>query len=275
MQYTKIVKLASGNVQLQNASDSPVKTLQPAANLELLPDDAGVRIKQWQGENTDILISQVAFTRLDPAADVAFAGTAQDLMTLLSASFFFELVASAFPDYPVGSYQTFANGYVLSTTNITINLVYGLIVDVKKSVTLDSISIQVMVAVAGNAVGGIYQYTDNGTPEGLWFLVEQTDSAAPFDLGVASTQNVLLTNSVTLESGIYCFALHGNSTAQIRANGLGSDITFAGYTSNLFTTSFRNRFNFNRGLYSAVLPASIAPVLDNGSTVPLLAAKVI
>jgi hypothetical protein len=112
MQYTKIVKLASGNVQLQNASDSPVKTLQPAANLELLPDDAGVRIKQWQGENTDILISQVAFTRLDPAADVAFAGTAQDLMTLLGDSFFFDLVGET---YPTGV-EIISENYVAETT---------------------------------------------------------------------------------------------------------------------------------------------------------------
>jgi hypothetical protein len=114
MQYTKIVKLASGNVQLQNASNSPVKTLQPSANLELLPDDAGVRIKQWQGENTDILISQVAFTRLDPAADVAFAGTAQDLLTLLSASFFFELVGTS-TTYPTGVEIISAN-YLAETT---------------------------------------------------------------------------------------------------------------------------------------------------------------
>jgi hypothetical protein len=91
MQYTKIVKLASGNIQFQDASNNPVKTIQPAANLELLPDNAGVKVKQWQGENTDILISQVLFTRLDPAGDVAFSGTAQDLMTLLGDSFFFEL----------------------------------------------------------------------------------------------------------------------------------------------------------------------------------------
>jgi hypothetical protein len=114
MQYTKIVKLASGNVQLQNASNSPVKTLQPAANLELLPDDAGVRIKQWQGENTDILISQVLFTRLDPAADVAFAGTAQDLMTLLGNSFFFELVGTS-TTYPTGVDIISAN-YLAETT---------------------------------------------------------------------------------------------------------------------------------------------------------------
>ena len=88
MSYSKIVKLASGNVQLQDASDNPIKTLQPAANLELLPNDKGVRVLQWQGENTDILISEVDFTRLDPAADVAFSGDSQDLMTLLGASFF-------------------------------------------------------------------------------------------------------------------------------------------------------------------------------------------
>jgi hypothetical protein len=97
MQYTKIVKLASGNVQLQDASDNPVKTLQPAANLELLPNNKGVRILQWQGEETDILLSELDFTRIDPASDVAFSGDSQDLMTLLGDSFFFELVGAAMP----------------------------------------------------------------------------------------------------------------------------------------------------------------------------------
>ena len=112
MSYSKIVKLASGNVQLQDASDNPVKTLQPSANLELLPQDKGVRVMQWQGENTDILISEVDFTRLDPAADVAFSGTAQELLTLLSDSFFFELVGAS---YPTGV-EVISSSYTAETT---------------------------------------------------------------------------------------------------------------------------------------------------------------
>lgn len=105
MSYTKIVKLASGNVQLQDASDNPIKTLQPAANLELLPNNKGVRVMQWQGESTDILLSEIDFTRIDPAADVAFSGDAQDLMKLLGDSFFFELVSGG----GVSSVEQYAN----------------------------------------------------------------------------------------------------------------------------------------------------------------------
>ena len=122
MSYSKIVKLASGNVQLQDASDNPIKTLQPAANLELLPNDKGVRVSQWQGENTDILISEVDFTRLDPAADVAFSGDSQDLMTLLGASFFFELEGgSIMSGYESDSYHAFINSYSPAKKNFIIN----------------------------------------------------------------------------------------------------------------------------------------------------------
>jgi hypothetical protein len=273
MQYTKIVKLASGNVQLQNASDSPVKTLQPAANLELLPDDAGVRIKQWQGENTDILISQVAFTRLDPAADVAFSGTAQDLLTLLSESFFFELEASAFPDYPIGSYQSFTSGYSFTTAFLTANSLYGMIINIEKEVEVESLSIETTSTVAGAAVAGIYQYTDDGTPNGTWLLRGQTDSASPYNLGVASVQTVLLTAPVTLESGIYAFAILGNSAPIVQSQQLSNSITFGGHLISQLNT-YKNTIVLSLA-YTASLPLSISPTISQRGNAPIIAAKVI
>jgi hypothetical protein len=219
MQYTKIVKLASGNVQLQNASDSPVKTLQPAANLELLPDDAGVRIKQWQGENTDILISQVAFTRLDPAADVAFAGTAQDLLTLLSDSFFFELVASAFQDYPVGTRQSFLeSGYMVVTNQAApINTLQGYFIKIEENTDIDSLRVRVSGGVAGNSIYGVYNVVD-GYPTSLFF------SGAEISNTIAGNIDAVINQ--TIDAGFYFVAYSSSSAA-----------TFFAYTSAILYSS--------------------------------------
>ena len=257
MQYTKIVKLASGNVQLQNASDSPVKTLQPAANLELLPDDAGVRIKQWQGENTDILISQVAFTRLDPAADVAFAGTAQDLLTLLSESFFFELeaVGGAFDDYPSGVWKMFLNAYETPNTftALVANQLYGTNVEIPVSTTVDAVRIRVVTAVAGSAVAGIYKYDE---ALGTWALIVQTPSGSPFDLGVVAVQEKTLTTPTLLEAGIYCLAILASSAATVYHVPFTTASPYFGFSGGISTTNYNNAQRVLAVPYSATMPSS-------------------
>jgi hypothetical protein len=277
MQYTKIVKLASGNVQLQNASNSPVKTLQPAANLELLPDDAGVRVKQWQGENTDILISQVAFTRLDPAADVAFAGTAQDLMTLLGDSFFFELEGNAalMDGYQSSSYHAFISAYSTANSNFVLvaNRIEGIIVEIKYPCTLESAKIRVTAAVAGSAVVGLYKY-DVDTD--AWELVAQTDPASPFNLGVVSEQEVAYTAPVTIEAGIYASVILANSTATIYSLTRPAASTYFGFFSAISTTADQSSVSLNL-TYTATLPSAPTFVIGyrSGGLLPLLLHKTI
>jgi hypothetical protein len=247
MQYTKIVKLASGNVQLQNASDSPVKTLQPAANLELLPDDAGVRIKQWQGENTDILISQVAFTRLDPAADVAFAGTAQDLMTLLSASFFFELVASAFQDYPVGTRQSFLeSGYMVVTNQAApINTLQGYFIKIEENTDIDSLRVRISGGVAGNSIYGVYDVVD-GYPTSLVFSGAEISNTTG---GV----NVDAVINQTINAGFYFVAYSSSSAATFFA--YTSAILYSSMFGTLASVGVQTGYTIAR-TYDSTLPAT-------------------
>jgi len=277
MSYSKIVKLASGNVQLQDASDNPIKTLQPAANLELLPNGKGVRVLQWQGENTDLLISEIDYTRLDPAADVAFTGDAQDLLTLLSDSFFFELSGSTFPDYPIGSYQSFTETFgTISSNTLGANRIVGKIVNIKKAVEVDEISIRVTGAAAGSAVVGIYKYSDNGTPTGLWTLIEQTDSAIPFNTGVVSTQSVLLTNSAILEAGIYCFGIVCSANFSMYMDTFISANSFIGYASTMGSTSIYLNSMFESFTYNSTMPTTLtSPIISANSLTPLVLARVI
>ena len=276
MSYSKIVKLASGNVQLQDASNNPIKTLQPAANLELLPNDKGVRVSQWQGENTDILISEVDFTRLDRAADVAFSGDSQDLMTLLGASFFFELEGgSIMSGYESDSYHAFINAYSPANTNfiITPNKIEGIVVEIKYPCTLESAKIRVTSAVAGSAVVGLYKYdVDLDT----WELVAQTDPTTPFKLGVASPQEVFYTSPVNVEPGIYASVILADSAATIYSLRRPSGSTYFGFNGTIGTTSDRSYANLNLA-YTSTLPS--APVLAvnyrSGGLAPLLLHKTI
>jgi len=276
MSYSKIVKLASGNVQLQDASDNPIKTLQPAANLELLPNDKGVRVLQWQGENTDILISEVDFTRLDPASDVAFSGTAQELLTLLSDSFFFELEGgSIMSGYESDSYHAFINAYSSANTNfvITPNKIEGIVVEIKYPCTLESASIRDTSAVAGSAIVGLYKYdVDLDT----WELVAQTDPTSPFNLGVASQQEVSYAAPVDVEPGIYASVILADSAATIYSLTRPAGSTYFGFNGTIGTTSDRSYANLILS-YTSILPS--APVLAvnyrSGGLAPLLLHKTI
>lgn len=279
MSYSKIVKLASGNVQLQDASDNPIKTLQPAANLELLPNNKGVRVLQWQGENTDILISEVDFTRLDPAADVAFSGDSQDLMMLLGASFFFELVSGGggtiMSGYESDSYHAFINAYSAANTNfvITPNKIEGIVVEIKYPCTLESARIRVTSAVAGSAIVGLYKYDVDLE---AWELVAQTDPTSPFNLGVASQQEVSYAAPVDVEPGIYASVILADSAASIYNLRRPAGSTYFGYNGTIGTTSDRSYANLSL-TYTSILPS--APVLAvnyrSGGLAPLLLHKTI
>lgn len=276
MQYTKIVKLASGNVQLQDASDNPVKTLQPAANLELLPNNKGVRVLQWQGEETDILLSELDFTRLDPAADVAFSGDSQDLMTLLGDSFFFKLEGgSIMSGYESASYHAFINAYSAANTNfvITPNKIEGIVVEIKYPCTLESAKIRVTSAVAGSAVVGLYKYdVDLNT----WELVAQTDPTSPFNLGVASPQEVFYTSPVEIEAGIYASVILADSAATIYSLTRPAGSTYFGFSSTIGTTSDRSYAYLNLA-YTSTLPSEPVLLVDyrSGGLAPLLLHKTI
>jgi len=92
----KIVRKENGNVLLTDDSGNTIKRLPEYAVLELKSDREGefVRVAYGHQNKHDIYSNQITATQIEPAAEVAFNGTAQDLLNLLSTSFFFEVVSS-------------------------------------------------------------------------------------------------------------------------------------------------------------------------------------
>jgi hypothetical protein len=89
----KIVRKENGNVLLTDDSGNTIKRLPEYAVLELKSDREGefVRVAYGHQNKHDIYSNQITATQVEPAAEVAFNGTAQDLLNLLSTSFFFEV----------------------------------------------------------------------------------------------------------------------------------------------------------------------------------------
>ncbi len=85
-----IIKTASGNVHLTDNVGNVIKALVNVNSLEIKGDNEIIvkyGFNQWAG----IVVDKVANTQVEPAAAIPFSGTAYDLLTLLSADFFFEL----------------------------------------------------------------------------------------------------------------------------------------------------------------------------------------
>ena len=89
----KIVRKENGNVLLTDNIGNTIKRLPEYAVLELKSDREGefVRVAYGHQNKHDIYSNQITATQIEPAAEVAFNGTAQDLLNLLSTSFFFEV----------------------------------------------------------------------------------------------------------------------------------------------------------------------------------------
>jgi len=89
----KIVRKENGNVLLTDDSGNTIKRLPEYAVLELKSDREGefVRVAYGHQNKHDIYSNQITATQVEPAAEVTFNGTGQDLLNLLSTSFFFEV----------------------------------------------------------------------------------------------------------------------------------------------------------------------------------------
>ena len=126
----KIVKLENGRVELQTDADVAYKGLEPSGTITILIGNReGVRIKQGQGQYTDIYLSELTATRIDPAIDVAFTGSVSDLVTLLNASFFFDIGGGLLPGITEDVFEaetTTISGHnkTVLTIDTSINAVY-------------------------------------------------------------------------------------------------------------------------------------------------------
>jgi hypothetical protein len=109
----KIVKLQNGNVQLLSDSGELIKSLSPAATLQIAQEGAAVRVNYGKNNIHDIYPSEVTSTEIQPAAAVPFTGDLQDLFNLLSESFFFDDVSGG-----GGGITSAANGLYLDGTTV-------------------------------------------------------------------------------------------------------------------------------------------------------------
>ena len=89
----KIVRKENGNILLTDSSGNTIKRLPDYAVLELKKDTEGefIRVAYGHQNKHDIYVSQITATQIEPDAEVTFNGTGQDLLNLLSTSFFFEV----------------------------------------------------------------------------------------------------------------------------------------------------------------------------------------
>jgi len=123
-----IIKTASGNVHLTDMSGNVIKALVNVNSLEIKSENE-IIVKFGFNQWASIVVDKVANTQVEPAAAIPFSGNAYDLLTLLSADFFFELSGG-------GGSQDLAS--VLSIGNSTgfqdINMSFG---DLKNVNTVD------------------------------------------------------------------------------------------------------------------------------------------
>jgi hypothetical protein len=85
-----IIKTTSGNVLLTDASGNVSKVLINVNALDLKGNNE-IIVKYGFNQWTGIIVDKVQNTQVEPAAAIPFSGDANDLITLLSSDFFFEL----------------------------------------------------------------------------------------------------------------------------------------------------------------------------------------
>lgn len=248
----KIVKKENGNILLTDASGNTIKRLPEYAVLEKKEDREGefVRIAYGHQNKHDIYPSTITNTQIEPAAEVAFSGTAQDLLNLLSTSFFFEVV-SGDSAYTSGAYVNFLPTYAsLSTVNFTADIFHGAIVEISETIKIDESYARVNTASTGSGIIGIYKLNQSS---GDW---ERVLEATGLDLTVVGSQ-FLSYSEITLQKGIYAtgFILE-NATIMNRSNVNAMELVLGRSTMNN-ATSYINTMQFSY-VYDGTLPL-IAP----------------
>jgi hypothetical protein len=87
----KITRNAAGVVLFLDASDNIIYTAAGGVLSCTINGTDTVRVQKYDTEFVVLVASLVTRLQVEPAAEVAFAGNAQALITELSTSFFFEL----------------------------------------------------------------------------------------------------------------------------------------------------------------------------------------
>jgi hypothetical protein len=273
----KIIKQLNGNVHITDNLGNIERVMNNQPTILWVNDNNNLHIVQQNDRYENIDVADIAATQILPAAEIPFAGTVNDLLTMLSANFFFELVnGDTITDgYPASSYQGFVNSNSLANNNFVIvpDKIEGMVIDIKYPCTLEASRIRITAAVAGAAVAGIYKYD---LVNDIWNLYAQVDSGGAFNLGSATTQESAYPSQVVFEPGIYANVIHGNSAATIYSLARGSASTYFGFLATIGTTSERG-YVFLDAAYTGTLPTTAAFSVQyrSGGLYPFIEHKVI
>lgn len=204
----KIVKKENGNTLLTDASGNTIKRFPEGAVIELDKDREGefVRIAYGHQNKHDIYPSTITHTQIEPNAEVAFSGTAQDLLNLLSTSFFFEVVGGSPYVYGDNTTQHFlASNYVAATTVAALtNVLRGYFVTIYNDLEIIDIRVRITSGVAGASIFGMYEVDEAGYPSSKVF------ESAIFDNSLTAQQSTVVNSQV--KAGTYFVCYNSNST---------------------------------------------------------------
>ena len=211
----KIVKLENNNIQVQDTAGRVIKSFTPSgASLEFTQGGEAVGLFYAGANVFDFYPEEVESTQVLPAAKVAFSGDEEDLLDLLSTSFFFDEVGGA---GGAGNFTYYNNPSVFHTLqgDISPNIGQGsqgttLVAQLIKpsgDFVVDSISINIISGAVGVAVVGVYDLDNNGYPNNKLF--QTTD----FNTNITGVQSITVP-SFTLE-GSTNYALVFQSSVSI------------------------------------------------------------
>lgn len=263
----KIVKTEKGNIDLVNADGNIFKNVPPVAILGVTQNKKLIEIRQQNDASFYVDPELLQATQVLPAAEVPFdssATTIYELLALLRADFFFEVVGGDQVPwiYRIGDFSAFFqnSSSSIATINTTANQIKAYVQEVKKSVTLKSVQINITGTAVGNMVIGLYKLEDDFSAT----LIAQSDPSAEFDTNVIGISNVLLESEVKIEAGLYAFAYHSDvSGVSIRSfRSVQPDI---GSNGIITTTPLYNALVYNTA-YAANMPSSLPNTLGSGDT---------
>lgn len=204
----KIIKKENGNVLLTDVSGNTVKRFAEGAVLEKKQDSQGefVRIAYGHQNKHDIYPSTITATQIEPASEVAFSGTAQDLLNLLSTSFFFEVTGGAGYQFDNSLQHDFLINPTISSGGRLPDVFETQPLDLPGNVVLESATIIVTVAGTGVGLVGIYNVDANGVQNKLLGV-----TASEYDLTIVGEQTISFTSPLELNAGRYAVAFSRNN----------------------------------------------------------------
>jgi len=254
----KIIKKENGNVLLTDGSGNTVKRFPEGAVIELENNGRGefVRIAYGHQNKHDIYPSTITATQIEPDAEVAFSGTAQDLLNLLSTSFFFEVVNGGNFIYPSNYYLDFLpvfsnnNGRPYSQDNF-----FGTIVRINAEVELEDSFLEVTATAVGSGIAGLYKYNED---TGDWDLAI---NIGIFDLSITGTQYLAYTPT-KVEAGIYCYGWIISVGASLRSVAVNQQELIFGRPA---MSNYLNRMTFAK-VYDGTLPTTTTATIQASAT---------